>query len=298
MAEKTHGSVPSGRILVSYIATDGGIDALRLAVALAKGRGLAIDIVMAMTGRDATPGLYPHDRGYHSILEQQVAGWLKDARAEIPAGIEVTTRVATGDSVPDIIVAQATELGSTIVVVGSQGGGIFKRLSLGNVVNTLLHSCPVPLAIAPRGYNHPGPVERITVMFGTRPGATDIIALGLERAEQRGVPLRFVSLNIKNEQPDASDAIAAIERTASPELAEQARALVRAGRATAEVVSASSIEEATGSLDWLPGEVAHMGSSRVAPEGRLFLGTTATQIVRYIPVPAIVIPNGYMHRAR
>ncbi len=287
-----------GRIMVSYIATDGGIDALRLAVALARGRNMAIDIVMAMTGHDATPGLYPHDRGYHSIIEQQVAGWLRDARSEIPGEIEATTRVAVGESVPEIIINQALELGSTMVVVGSQGGGFFKRLSLGNVVNTLLHGCPVPLAIAPRGYNHPGPVERITVMFGTRPGATDIIALGLDRAAQRGVPLRFVSLNIKNELSDTSDVVAAIERTANPGLAREARALIDGGKATAQVVSASSIEEATSTLNWLPGEVAHIGSSRIAPEGRLFLGTTATQIVRCLPVPAIVIPNGYMHTPR
>ncbi|WKD58377.1 Universal stress protein family protein [Corynebacterium capitovis DSM 44611] len=283
-----------GRILVAYIATDGGIDALRLAVALAKERDTAIDIVMAMTNHEVTPGLYPRVRGYETIVEQHIAGWLDDARAEVPSDIEVTTRVAVGDSIPQIIIDQATGLSSEIVVVGSQGGGLFRRVTLGSVVNTLLHSCPVPLAIAPRGYNYPGPIQRITVLFGTRPGATDIIAVGLDRAARFGVPLRFVSLNIAGEQPAGSDALEGIERTASAELAHRARSLVDANQATAEVVEAPSIETATSGLSWLPGDVAYVGSSRIAPEGRLFLGTTATQILRYTPVPTIVIPNGYM----
>ncbi|WP_115685621.1 universal stress protein [Corynebacterium senegalense] len=287
----------NGRIMVSYIATDGGIDALRFAVALAKERGMAVDIVMARAAGEVTPGLYPKMRGYDSILERQLAGWLDDARAEVSGDIEVTTRVAVGESIAETLIEQATELGSEMLVAGSRGGGFFRRVSLGSVVNTLLHSCPVPLAIAPRGYNHPGPIERATVLFGTRPGATDIIALGLDYAERFGIPLRFVSLNIDGDKPANPDALEAMEHTASPELAERARALIDATSATAEVVDAPSIEAAVAQLDWLPGEIACMGSSRIAPEGRLFVGSTATQIMRYTPVPAVVIPNGYMNNA-
>lgn len=285
---------PTRRIMVAYIATGGGIDALRLAIALAAGQNLGIDIVIAHTNREVTPGEYPHDRGFETILDRQLASWLNDARAEVPSGIDITTRVAVGDSIPNILIDTAVELGSEMLVVGSQSGGFFKRLTMGSVVNTLLHSCPIPLAIAPRGYSYPGPIDRVTVMFGTRPGATDLIALGLIRASQRNVPLRFVSLNIHEEQPAASDPLEAIERVAGHDLANQARALVDSDAASAEVISGNTIESAAANLEWHPGDVAYMGSSRIAAEGRLFLGSTAAQILRYIPAPTIVIPNGYM----
>ncbi|WP_165164696.1 universal stress protein [Corynebacterium qintianiae] len=281
------------RIMVSYIATGGGIDALRLAVAIAKERDMAIDIVMAMVGSDVTPGMYPKIRGHETIVEKQIGGWLDDARAEVPEGIEVTTSVAVGDSVAEIIIAQARQLGSELITVGSQGGGIFRRVSLGSVVNTLLHSCPVPLAIAPRGYNHPGAVDRATVMFGTRPGATDIIEFGIDGAKRHRFPVRFVSLNINGERPSSVDALGAVEHTAGPALAGQVRELIHDSQATAEVVEASSIDAAVAQLDWKPGEIACLGSSRIAAEGRLFVGATATQIIRHIPVPTVVIPNGY-----
>lgn len=281
-----------GRILVAYIATGGGIDAVRLAVALATERELGIDIVMARAADEVTPGLYPKIRGYDSIIDEQLAGWLADARAEVPEGIEVTTRVAVGESVPDTLIATAQELGSRMIVVGSHGGGIFRRLSLGSAVNTLLQSSPVPVAVAPRGYNYAGPIQRVTVLFGDRPGAADIVGIGLDYTQRWKTQLRFISLNIDGDRPTDTDPLRALEHTATAQLAEQARARVAAGTATAAVVDAPSIEAAVGSLDWHAGDISFLGAARVAPSGRIFPGSTASQILHHAPVPAVIIPQG------
>jgi nucleotide-binding universal stress UspA family protein len=44
--------------------------------------------------------------------------------------------------------------------------------------------------------------------------------------------------------------------------------------------------------DWLPDDVLVVGSSRHGPLARVFLGSTATKIVRASPVPVVVVPRG------
>ena len=36
-----------------------------------------------------------------------------------------------------------------------------------------------------------------------------------------------------------------------------------------------------------------IGSSRLAPQSRLFLGATAGKVLRALPVPMVVVPRGY-----
>ena len=45
-------------------------------------------------------------------------------------------------------------------------------------------------------------------------------------------------------------------------------------------------------VDWAPDDVLALGSSRHGPLARVFLGSTASKILRHTPVPALVIPSG------
>jgi nucleotide-binding universal stress UspA family protein len=60
----------------------------------------------------------------------------------------------------------------------------------------------------------------------------------------------------------------------------------------AGVVSGRNWEEALDSLPWEKGEVLVVGSSRLGPVKRVFLGSNSTKIVRSSPVPVVVIPHG------
>ncbi len=51
-------------------------------------------------------------------------------------------------------------------------------------------------------------------------------------------------------------------------------------------------DEALDSLPWEEGEVLVVGSSRLGPVARVFLGSNSTKIVRSSPVPVLVIPRG------
>ncbi|MDK7139548.1 universal stress protein [Corynebacterium simulans] len=288
----------TGHILVGYVATDYGKDALRLGIALAKTRNVNLEIVMAAPANNSFSGVYPHDRGYSSILEEQIAGWLQEALGEIPSDIRATARIVPGESEAEALNRAAEELDCDMIVVGARKGGLFGRFQMGTAVNTLLHSGTVPIALAPHGYSYPGPISRITAMFGPRPGTTDVIAIGLDRARRRRIPLRLLSLVLPGESDLhglGTDVPNAVRAYANRKLGDIAEEMLSAGYATTDVATGRDVEAAMENVTWQDGELAVVGSSRLAVPGRLFLGGTASRMLRSIPVPMVVVPAGYMH---
>ena len=59
-----------------------------------------------------------------------------------------------------------------------------------------------------------------------------------------------------------------------------------------DIVDGRDWEEALDSLPWEDGEVLVVGSSRLGPVARVFLGSNSTKIIRSSPVPVLVIPRG------
>ena len=57
------------------------------------------------------------------------------------------------------------------------------------------------------------------------------------------------------------------------------------------VARGDSIEDAVSQLSWEPGELAVVGSSRLAQPRRLFLGSTAAKMLHELPVPMVVVPR-------
>lgn len=286
-----------GTIVIGYVATECGMDALRLGIALARGRDIKLEIVMVAPAHNSFSGTYPHDRGYESILEEQIARWLEEALSRVPESIKCTARIVPGESEASALNATAVELNADLLVVGARKGGIFGRFQMGAAVNMLLHSAAVPVALAPRGYQYPGPISRVTTCFGPRPGTSDVIAIGIDRAQRREVPLRLVSLVLSKEsdmQGLGTDVPSAVDAYANRRLGTAAKNLVATGYASTTVASGKDVESALSSLDWQEGEIAVVGSSRMAVPGRLFLGSTAARMLRTIPVPMVVVPAGYM----
>lgn len=287
----------SGHILVGYVATDYGKDALRLGIALARKSDVTLHITMVAPEHNTFSGVYPHDRGYGSIIEEQLAGWLQEALDEVPEDVTAIARIVPGRSEAEALDVAARELACDVIVVGARKGGIFNRFKMGAAVNALLHSASVPIALAPRGYSYPGPITRVTAMFGPRPGTSDVIAIGLDRARRREIPLRLVSLVLPGEsdmQALGTDVPGAVRAYATRVLGDIAQNMLAAGHAITEIASGRDVESAMATLAWEEGEIAVVGSSRLAVPGRLFLGGTASRLLRSIPVPMVVVPAGYM----
>ncbi len=59
----------------------------------------------------------------------------------------------------------------------------------------------------------------------------------------------------------------------------------------AGIVEGRDWEDALDSLPWEEGEVLVVGSSRLGPVARVFLGSNSTKIIRSSPVPVVVVPR-------
>ncbi len=213
-------------------------------------------------------------------------------------------------STPRALARLAQERAATALVLGSAtDGGAHGRVVVGSTADYLLHSSPVPLAIAPRGYECAGgasgdTAERLTCSFG---GTSDqALAVRWAAALTREIEVRLrvasfgvrahtmyppeIGMDIESEvnaqwQEQITEAQAALKSSLGAELDDDASFVVASG---------TSWSDALASVDWLPNELLVLGSSTSGTLRRVFLGTRATKIVRYSPVPVLVVPHGVL----
>ncbi|MGV0715498.1 universal stress protein [Mycolicibacterium sp. XJ662] len=285
------------RIVVGYLATPGGADAVALGVRLARTLGAELDLCLVLP-TDRVPPSYAPVGDYREHLTAQAEEWLAAARESVPDDVAVASRVAFDDSSTDALIKEAARAQADLIVVGGAGGGLAGSYSLGSVVNGLLHSAPVPVAVAPRGTRHSSAerVREVTCAIGERAGADLLLETAVRFSRAADAPLRLVSLV-------ALDPVFGVLRGDDAAVRERALAHARHTHDTAKlrlpegfpvtstIVEGRSIEEAVGKLDWRDGDLIMVGSSRLGAPRRLFLGSTAAKMLRVLDVPMMVVPR-------
>ena len=284
------------RYVVGYSANDRGHDAVNLAIALARGRGASLDLVLVVPEVQQAGAAHAPRAGFEKLLTEQADQWLEEALALVPADVPAQAHLRRGDSDAHALIEAAEELGADILVIGAARTGLFKRFTIGSVAGALLHASTVPVALAPHGFHRTAPLTRISCGLGTRAGAGRLLDFALGMAANRNVPLRVVSLlALDGGDPDGAAAAAREHAEKSVAAAAPVSPTGTPLSAATEVVVAQgrSIEEAVDGLDWDDGEVLVIGSSRLARARSIFLGSTANRILRALPVPMLVVPSGY-----
>ncbi|KAB1652226.1 universal stress protein [Pseudoclavibacter chungangensis] len=291
-AATASGSGRPERIVVGYIADKRGHDAVALAAFLAEGTSTEIIITM-VTPEPTAYGAYPRNPASDPIVLEQLEAWGEEARALVPAGIDVVVEQRFAESEAHGLMEAAEEHGANRIVIGAQASAILRRFTIGTVANTLLHASTVPVALAPAGFAEAGPVRRITCIYGTRPGAAELIGRSIERAIVRDVPVRLLSLvQVDRAAPsEVREVTQSVRDFAGERLATASKDLLASGRATIEVIEGESFEDAIEGIDWREGDLALIGSSRLANGPRIFVGNRALRILRRLPVPVVVIPR-------
>src|SRR5699024_1200669 len=146
-------------------------------------------------------------------------------------------------------------------------------------------------------------------MFGQRPGAEEVITRSLAMVNTYSLPLRLVSLvfldldeesaSVATQESRTQALIDQVEKFGNEQLAAQATDLVAADQASTVVArahaspcvaTARTVEYAVDHLSWLSGELVFLGSSRLASPSRIFLGSTASRMLRSISAPMMIIP--------
>ena len=197
------------------------------------------------------------------------------------------------DSITEGLLDAATDPdggAAAMIVVGTRHRVRAGKFRLGSLADALLHASPVPVALAPAEYRyHPG-VTRLTCATGMQPGAEDLLDNAIRLAAGWKVPLRLMSLVAVGEG-GREEWTALAETHAATLVARAAAALPADCPVTSVVGQGKSLQKAVRGLDFTDGEVVLIGSSRLAQPKRLFLGHSASKIMRALPVPMIVWPR-------
>ena len=284
----------SESLIIGYIADSRGYDALELGIFLALGTSTELIITMVVPEPSHFGGghIGPFTADDH-ILAEQLRAWGDEALARVPEGVTARVEFRYGSSDAHGLLDAAEEHGSLAIVVGAQAGPVLRAFSVGTVANTLLHSSPVPVALAPGGFEHRAPVGRITGVYGTRAGSEAVIGRSLQRAIARDVPLRLVSLvQLDGVDPrEIRDITDEVRAFGGRELEKRATGWLDSGRATIEIAEGRDLDEALEHIEWRDDEYAVIGSSRLGRGRSVFLGSRARRILRALPVPVVIIPS-------
>jgi nucleotide-binding universal stress UspA family protein len=285
------------KLVVGYLATPGGADAMALAARLARTLGAELDLCLILPP-DPTGVARLSVGGYDELLQEQGEKWLSEARAAVPDDVVARSNVSFDEYFADGLINQVARLEADAIVVGGSGGGLAGPFSLGSVVNELLHSSPVPVAVAPRGTRH-SDVERVrevTCAIGERQGADLLLRTAVRFSKAAGTPLRLASLVALDPTFGwlRADADAVRERAlahARDTLEAAKDALPEAIPVTSTIVDGPTVEDAVSKLTWRDGDLIMVGSSRLSTPKRLFLGSTAAKMLRVLDVPMMVVPR-------
>ena len=285
------------KIVVGYLATPGGADAIALGVRLSRTLDAELDVSIILPPDRVVPSGVPVG-GYDEHLAEQAEHWLAEARASVPADVAAGTHVSFDDSFTDGLIKEATRVQADLIVVGGSGGGLAGSYSLGSVVNELLHSAPVPVVVAPRGTRDSSidRVREVTCAIGERKGADLLLDYAVRFSRAAGTPLRLVSLIALDPMVGAlrgdEDAVRERALAHAQQTLETAKSNLPDGfPVTSTIVDGPTVEEAVSKLEWHDGDLIMVGSSRLSAPKRLFLGSTSAKMLRVLEVPMMVVPR-------
>jgi nucleotide-binding universal stress UspA family protein len=245
------------------------------------------------------------DAEYQAYLDAIANDALEQARARLPTDVSSTLLVHHARSAGAGLIEVADQRDAAGIVVGSSSEGGPGHVSLGSTTSRLLHSSPIPVALAPRGFRvRPGArVQRVTAAYGGSPGGDDLVVAAAAVAGRMGASLRLASFAVRSRAPVTAGVgrgpeEAIIEqwvqqtRTAGQSALERVSGLAPAPAGVETVVGhGETWDEALEDVEWVEGDVLAVGSSSIGPVARVFLGSRATKIVRHSPVPTVVVPR-------
>jgi len=288
----------------------GGADdrsGLELAATLARSSGRPLVVVTVVPASWPTPVAGAADRDFARWSAEQGDAAVREAQgllAELCPDLETTTRWTSSRSAATGLLDVVAETDADLIVIGSRSDAGHGQVNVGSIASRLLHSSPVPVALATRGYHQPetGRVGRVTCAFRGDESSRSTLARTAVICSEVGATLRVATFAVRGRTmypPEVGVAAEDLVLQAWLEQAGRAQAdavegLRAAGTApgalTTVVGAGRSWTAAFDAVGWERDDVLVVGSSREGRLERLFLGSSATKIVRHSPVPVIVVP--------
>jgi nucleotide-binding universal stress UspA family protein len=292
-------------LLVAFAPDGGGKAVLHLAAMLA--RSAEDDLVVgAVVPAPWYPSPARVDAEYQAYLHEAAQSALHKARRRLPSDIPATFVIHDARSVPAGLLELAEQHDASLIVVGSSSAGGVGHVTLGSASSRLLHSSPLPVALAPRGFRArpDARVVRVTAAFGGTTGSEELVIAAASVTAGVGAALRLASFAVRSRPPYTSGVGTEADDAMTREWIQEIEAAARAALEKVEDLAAvpreleivigrgESWEEALEEVEWDEGDVLVVGSASIGPVARVFLGSRATKIVQHSPVPVVVVPRG------
>jgi nucleotide-binding universal stress UspA family protein len=296
-------------ILVGYGGGGRGRSGLELAAHLARSGGEPLRVVTIVPASWTVPSpakvaaeftQWAKARG--QAASDEAAAYLR----ERAPGVTAECFWRQGRSIPRTLLGEAEDAGAQVIVLGAATDGPHGHVVVGATADRLLHSSPIPIAVATRGYRAAADstVPRVTCAFRADESSRATLEWTARLCTEVGAGLRVATFAVRGRTmypPEVSltsedDVLAAYVAQASAtqdEAVADLRAAGLAPKATSTAVATGRYwAEALEDLDWETGEALVVGSSAGGALARVFLGSSATKIVRHSPVPVVVVPAG------
>lgn len=291
-------------VVVGYLAGKSGTAPLHLAVGAARTLRTSLTVATIVPKPWTTPSPARVDAEYAAWADELAADSAREAQRElalIDASLEVSYHSHAHRSVSGGLTEVVTELDADLLVLGSASNGQLGQVVVGSTADRLLHSSPVSMAIAPRGYRSPrgGLLTRITCGYPGTPQSVETVRRIAEMAKRLEVPLRVITFAVRGRTmypPEvglhAEDSIlAAWESQAGEMLAALKTDGVVDDDVELQVVSGNDWGQAIDDAEWQDGEILALGTSPRGGIAHVFLGSRGTKILRVSPVPVLVLPG-------
>ena len=291
-------------VVVGYLAGKSGTAPLHLALEAARTLHSSLTVATVVPKPWTYPSPARVDAEYAAWADQLADDSAQEAKrvlAAIGASVEVAFHSHAHRSVSGGLVEVVDELDAELLVLGSSTSGQLGQVVVGSTADRLLHSAPVPLAIAPRGYRgaRAGALTRITCGYPGTPESVEVVRRVDALSRRLAVPLRVITFAVRGRTmypPEvglhAEDSILAAWETQAGEMLERLRADGVIGADTeVAVVSGNDWGEALDDAEWQDGEILALGTSPRGDIARVFLGSRGTKILRVSPVPVLVLPG-------
>lgn len=289
-------------IIAGFSASRQGPAPLNLAVQLARTTGDEI-VAAAVLEASSRAKSHPLERRYLDAQADNALRSLTQVIDSLRPEIKVTPVVHRAKSVGSGLLEMVDKYNAQAVAVGSSSTGLLGRITLGSVTDRLVHTARVPVAIAPRGYPQiTAAVDRLTIAYGGAADTTKPIQAAAEMAKSQNIGLRIASFTVRpplrfagSIEGSADDLVTDewTRKTESGVRKQMNKVRAKIDVPDVELVIGAGVDwsAAVNSVPWKYGDLLVLGSGAAGKRSQVFLGSAAAKILRFSPVPVMIVPR-------
>lgn len=302
------------RLLVAWDPGDsasGGREALEFAAWL--GRSMPITVRVASTFLRPWPASMSLLGGkYQKWREKESAACAKAVHEaltdlELPRDQwdEQYSTFVDGANEAQLLTDEAERFDADFILMGSNAAASKGRFIATSTADALMHSSPTALGLAPRAVKlSKKGITRLNFAFLDAHSSEDCPSLDFVAAlaERLDIPLRIIAFSPTGIGDVTVSKAKGIGSELFDEWNEHALAMLDRARdrvmelhdsleVETEIGTGKGWANAVDSLKWKKGDLLCMGSQPMGTLERVFVGSTASEFLRHVPVPVVIYPN-------